>query len=87
MPGRRAEISPGAEAAAYAIDPKRHLSSTPATPMDDVDGGGDWSGGLSMAAAGVRGPVDGGGDRRGILSMAWATCGVMVAPGPVRPRL
>jgi hypothetical protein len=31
MTGRRAEISPGAEAAAYATDPERRLSATPST--------------------------------------------------------
>jgi hypothetical protein len=49
MPRLRAEISPSAEAAAYAIDPERHLSPTPATRIDDVDGVGDRSGILSMA--------------------------------------
>jgi len=33
----------------YAIDPKRLLSPTPSTPIDDVDGVGDRFGFLSVA--------------------------------------
>jgi hypothetical protein len=43
------EVLSAAEAVGYAIDPKRHLSATPATPIEAVDGVGDRSTFLSMA--------------------------------------
>ncbi len=50
MPGRRSEVSRGAEAVAYAADPKSHLSATPSTLIGDVDGVADRQRNLSPSA-------------------------------------
>ena len=49
MPGRRTEVSRGAEAVGYAIDSKRRLSATPSTSIGAVDGVADRSWILSLA--------------------------------------
>ena len=49
MPGRRTEVPASAEPVAYAIDPAAHLSPTPPTPIDDVDGVADRPRNLSLA--------------------------------------
>jgi hypothetical protein len=49
VPGRRTEVSRGAEAVGYAIDSKRRLSATPSTSIGAVDGVADRSWILSLA--------------------------------------
>jgi hypothetical protein len=43
------QVQRSSDPVGYATDPKRHLSATPSTPLDDVDGVADRLAILSMA--------------------------------------